>query len=102
MDAPQIRSVYERGKRHMAQGIIGGLAVIWGIPITASALGLRSDKLDWIVIPLMITWVLYFGLKSFLISCSKCSRSVFMRGYFWSVPWPAHTCGKCGNDLTAA
>jgi len=39
------------------------------------------------------------GLAALLaFRCPICGRSLFMRGEFLSVPWPAKTCSKCGGD----
>ncbi|WP_218668019.1 hypothetical protein, partial [Sphingopyxis sp. KK2] len=100
MKNAQSGSAYKRGKRHLAAAALCGLAVIWGVPLAAHAVGLRSNALFAVIVPLTIIWLLYFGLKSSLISCPQCGRSVFIRGFGWSVPWPAATCSKCGTDLT--
>ena len=95
-------SVNDQGKRHVCAAIVTAFAVMWGVPILAAAAGMTWPLMLWVIGPLQIAWLLYFGIKSFMIACPQCGRSVFMRGLFWSVPWPAKRCGKCGNDLTAA
>jgi hypothetical protein len=84
----------------MAASILSALAIMWGIPVIAAIAGVTGAATLWVVFPLMVAWLLYFGVKSFMIGCPRCERSVFLRGLFLSVPWPARRCGKCGSDLT--
>ncbi|WP_156500448.1 hypothetical protein [Croceicoccus bisphenolivorans] len=87
---------------HIAMGLGSGLFIVWGIPLLASAMGLADGgALDWIVLPLLLIWVIAFGVRSLLIACPRCGKSIFMRG-MWSVFWPAKTCSRCGLDLTTA
>ena len=100
MDDKRKSSPYKRGKRHMVAAIIIGVSIVWGLPILTMAFGIWSDNLmTWLAVPLF-AWLVYFGVGSLLIRCPRCGRSVFMRGYFVSVAWPAKTCGNCGQDLT--
>ncbi|WP_230279659.1 hypothetical protein [Croceicoccus sp. Ery15] len=94
------RSPYQRGKRLFGASMLFGITIIWGMPIAATILGIEFGDITWIVFPLLVIWVIYFGVSSLLLACPKCGRSLFMRGYLLSVPWPAKTCGKCGTDLT--
>ena len=94
------KSPYVRGKRLLAGSIICGIGVIWGIPISANLVDMNFGEVMWIVGSLMMAWLLYFGISALLLACPRCGRSIFTRGYFLSVPWPAKTCGKCGTDLT--
>lgn len=102
MTSRRVRNVHDEGKRHMFAAIVCGVAAIWGVPILADAAGFSWPSMVWLMVPLQIAWLLYFGVKGFIIACPRCGRSVFMRGTFWSVPWPARNCGKCGRDLTVA
>lgn len=95
-------TVYEVGKAHMVGGIVSGIFIVWGIPMLAVAAGLEgSGWLDWIVLPLLVVWVVIFGVRSLMIVCPNCGKSIFQRG-IWSVFWPAKTCTRCGMDLTTA
>ena len=98
---PISRSPYSRGKRFLFLTVLSLFLIMWGIPIFAGGLG------DWgastilgLTSLLGIIWLLSGGIGSFLIACPRCGKSLFMRG-MWSVPWPARTCSRCGNDLTA-
>lgn len=86
----------------MVAAIVIVISIIWGFSIVTTLLGIWSDKLMLWLVGALFTWVIYFGLGSMLVGCPRCGRSVFMRGYFVSVPRPARTCGKCGQDLTVA
>jgi hypothetical protein len=86
----------------MAAAVICLFAVMWGIPIAATAIGIAGERILWVVAPLQILWFVYFAAKSVMIRCPRCGRSVFMRGLFLSVPWPAKRCGKCERDLTVS
>ena len=94
------RSPYRRGKRLLLISILCAVAIVWGIPIAATILGIGFDYFKWIVGPLVVAWLLFFGISSMLLVCPCCGRSLFMRGSFLIVPWPAKTCGKCDTDLT--
>jgi hypothetical protein len=96
------RSAYEQGKRLMIASFLSLLLIVWGIPIATSAVGLWHPIVFSAILPLGIAWFLYFGIKSFKIACPICRRSVFIRGYGWSAPWPARRCSKCGRDSTIA
>lgn len=85
----------------MIAAILCALVVVWGMPIVASALGWWGQATFLAVSFLVVVWFLYFGVGSLLIACPQCGRSVFVRGFGLSAPWPARQCGKCGRDLTA-
>ncbi|WP_144096499.1 hypothetical protein [Croceicoccus sediminis] len=94
-------TAYDAGKALMIGGIVSGIFIVWGIPLLAVAAGLaQSGWLDWIVMPLLVVWVVLFGIRSLLIRCPNCGKSIFRRG-IWSVFWPEKTCSRCGTDLTA-
>ena len=89
----------------MLASVVSVIAIMWGIPIAASPLGLPGESVLWAVLPLAIVWFLYFGLKSFFIACPRCGRSVFETRWgplcvFY--PWPRRICSKCGGDLTVS
>lgn len=48
----------------------------------------------------MAFWLSHGLAMMFVFRCPNCGRSLFMRGYFINVPWPAKDCSKCGADLT--
>jgi len=89
------------GKRFTIAIAIGTPIIMWGIPLLFMALGLHNQNLIALVIPLGITWFIVGSIGSLLIACRKCGRSVFIRRFMISTPWPARTCSKCGSDLTA-
>jgi hypothetical protein len=89
----------------MLAALVCVVAVMWGVPIMASGVGLRGQSVLWAVLPLQIVWFLYFGIKSFFIACPRCGRSVFTTQWgplFVSRPWPGKSCSKCGSDLTVS
>ena len=92
------KSPYTRGKRFMVLGLLSMLLVVWGGPTLVDMLGPWGGA---IVGGLAVIWLLGGGIGSFLLGCPRCGKSLFMRG-MWSVPWPARTCSRCGNDLTVA
>lgn len=101
MSGPR-KTVYDIGRMHMAMGLASGLFIVVGIPLLAVPLGLaEGDRLDGVVLPLLVAWVVAFGFRSLRIVCPRCGKSIFTRG-IWSVFWPAKTCGRCGLDLTTA
>jgi len=75
--------------------------IVWGIPLALSAFGASSQTIFAVIVPLGFAWFLIAGIRSFLIACPSCGKSVFMRG-FVSLPWPAKRCSRCGTDLTTA
>ena len=75
-------------------------AIMWGVPIALTVFGWPSGKVIFFVVPLALAWFLVGAVGSFLIACSNCGRSVFIRRLGFSAPWPARTCSKCGRDLT--
>lgn len=99
MEDENSRSVYLIGRRHMIWTVVAMFAIMWGVPLTLSAFGASSQMMFAVVVPLALAWVLIGGIRSFLIACPTCGKSLFMRG-FVSVPWPAKRCGRCGSDLT--
>jgi ribosomal protein S27AE len=95
------KSPYARAKRFMLLVVLSMFLIIWGIPLIARTLGVwGGETILGLIGPLSIVWLLAGGIGSFLIACPRCGKSLFMRG-FWSVPWPARECSRCGNDLTA-
>ena len=84
----------------MIAGVVGLLAIWIGIPIITASVAIWQEWMSGAAASLGAVWFLYFGVMSFAISCPECGRSVFMRGLFVSVPWPAQKCSKCGRDLT--
>lgn len=99
MNDKRPESVYVTGQRHMLWTIIAMFAIIWGIPLTLSAFGASSQTVFAVIVPLGLAWVLIGGIRSFMIACPSCGKSLFMRGFI-SVPWPAKQCSRCGADLT--
>jgi hypothetical protein len=93
-------SPYKKGQRFMIAIVLAMPAIMWGVPLALMAFGLPSQSLMIAVRPLAITWLIVGSIGSFLISCRKCGRSVFLRRFMISTPWPARTCSKCGSDLT--
>jgi hypothetical protein len=78
-------------------------AVIWGISFILSPFDLSFDTVGKIMLPFMGV-MLVLGLRSLLIGCPACGRSLFLRDYGiglpFASPWPSKQCGKCGRDLT--
>ncbi|KQM60015.1 hypothetical protein ASE65_09895 [Sphingomonas sp. Leaf16] len=79
--------------------MVAMFTIVWGIPFVLMTVGLRADWTAVVLIPLGIAWVLIGGIRSLLIRCPRCGKSVFMRGLI-SVPWPAKRCSRCRTDLT--
>lgn len=79
--------------------IVAMFAIIWGIPLALSAYGASFETMFTVIGPLGLAWVLIGGIRSFMIACPICGKSLFMRGFI-SVPWPAKQCSRCGVDLT--
>ena len=75
-------------------------AIVWGVPLLLMPFDLPFETVMVVVIPLAIAWLIIGSVGSFLIACRKCGRSVFLRRFMISTPWPARTCSKCGSDLT--
>ena len=101
MSDGQSESVYATGRRHMLWTISAMVAIIWGIPLVLSAFGASFQMILAVIVPLGFAWVLIGGIRSLMIACPTCGKSLFMRGFI-SVPWPAKRCSRCGADLTAS
>jgi ribosomal protein S27AE len=99
MNDKRPESVYVTGQRHMLWTIVAMFAIIWGIPLALSAFGASSQTMFAVIVPLGFAWVLIGGVRSFMIACPSCGKSLFMRGFI-GVPWPAKRCSRCGVDLT--
>ncbi|WP_156106318.1 hypothetical protein [Sphingobium sp. ba1] len=99
MDNEKAGSVYRTARRHMFGTFVAMLAIIWGVPLLLSAFGLSSQLILAVVLPLSLAWLVIAGIRSFIIACPACGKSLFMRGIV-SVPWPAKRCSRCGSDLT--
>ena len=84
----------------MLAAMVSPVAIMWGIPLLATAVGLWGQVVFMAILLLGLAWFLYLSVKSLTIACPRCRRSVFIRGFGWSAPWPARRCGKCGRDLT--
>lgn len=100
MASGRSQSVYRRGKRLMIACMASAVAIMWGIPLLASAAGMTGETTITLTLPMAIAWCVYFGTTSLLTCCPQCGRSVFMGGFGFSVPWSARRCAKCGRDLT--
>ena len=100
MNLRKADSVYAVGRRHMLYTLVAIVTIIWGIPLTLSALGVSFNATGLVIMPLAAGLMLINGIRSMLIACPRCGKSLFMRG-FVSVPWPARRCSRCGIDLTA-
>jgi ribosomal protein S27AE len=92
-------SIHAKARRHMFGIVIAAPIIIWGIPLLLMELGLPFDEVALLTIPLVLAWMIIGGVRSLLLSCPDCGKSLFMRG-FVSVPWPAKRCSRCGADLT--
>ena len=99
MSKGQTDSVYAVARRHMLWTVAAMPAIIWGVPLLLSAFGVSSEAMFAVIVPLGLAWVLIGGLRSLMIACPRCGKSLFMRGFI-SVPWPAKRCSRCGADLT--
>ena len=75
--------------------------IIWVIPGTLGSLGWSWNEISLVLFPLMAAWLLIGGIRSLLLSCPKCGKSLYLRGMI-SVPWPEKICSKCGTNLTIA
>lgn len=91
--------MYVTGKRHILWTIVAMFAIIWGISLALTAFGASSQTMFAVIVPLGLAWVLIGGIRSFMIACPPCGKSLFLR-VFISVPWPAKRCSRCGVDLT--
>lgn len=47
--------------------------------------------------PVMLAWLLFFGLATLLLRCPTCRFPLFRRGPVWT-PWPSRLC-RCGQRL---
>lgn len=47
--------------------------------------------------PVMLAWLLVFGLATMLLRCPACGLPLFRRGPLWT-PWPSRVC-RCGHRL---
>ena len=54
-------------------------AMMWGIPIIATAIGFSSEAALIAVLPLAFAWFIVRSIGSFMIGCPDCGRSVFLR-----------------------
>ena len=100
MEAPQ-KSIYAKAQTHMLATIVAGFAIFWGVPLLSMPLDLPFETIGAITLPLGIVWLVIGSARSLLLACPRCGKSLFMRGFI-SVPWPAKTCSKCGQDLTTS
>lgn len=96
---PQI-SLYLRARRYMFCMIIAMPLIMWCAPVLLTSMGASSRSIPMFEMAFAALWLLVGGIGSLLLSCPKCGKLLFMRG-FMSVPWPAKTCRKCGLDLTS-
>jgi len=74
--------------------------IVWGVPITATALGLSPKAALVFTMPLVLIWLIVGSVGSFMIACPRCGRSVFLRRFMFGAPWPNRACSKCRTDLT--
>lgn len=95
-------SPYQRGQRFILAVILATPAIMWSVPFAVTAMGFSTEVAIIAVLPLAFVWFAVGSLGSFMIACPNCGRSVFLRRFMISAPWPARKCSKCGNDLTAA
>jgi hypothetical protein len=94
------RSPYAAGWRLMVRLIIALPLLVWGVPLVLVSAGVGGDNVVFIALPFALVWFLIGSIGSFLIACPKCGRSVFIRRFGFSAPWPARNCSKCRQDLT--
>lgn len=100
MEAPR-KSIYAKAQTHMIAMLVAAPVIVWGVPLLLMPIGLSFETVAAIIIPLMIAWLLVGGVRSLLLACPRCGKSLFMRG-FVSMPWPPKTCSRCGQDLTTS
>jgi hypothetical protein len=81
--------------------IVAMFTIIWGIPLALSAFGVSSQTIFAVIVPLGLAWMLIGGIRSFMIACPSCGKSLFMRGFI-SVPWPAKRCSRFGAAYVTA
>lgn len=99
MSSGQTESVYAVARRHILWTIAAMPVIVWGVPLLLSAFGVSSEVTFAVIVPLGLAWALIGGLRSLMIACPRCGKSLFMRGII-SVPWPARRCSRCRADLT--
>lgn len=80
--------------------VLAPFAIMWGVPLLLMPFDVPFETVMAVVFPLAIAWLIIGSVGGFLIACRKCGRSVFLRRFMLSTPWPARTCSKCGSDLT--
>lgn len=80
------------------------VAIMWGMPFGAAAVGATSQQIFPIIIVLAMMGFLLFNWMAFLIRCPQCGRSVFTAQWGPVIagrPWPSKKCSKCGERPTA-
>ncbi|MBF7014682.1 hypothetical protein QUC32_06720 [Novosphingobium resinovorum] len=79
--------------------IVALFVIMWVLPSALTNLGVPSDLVMWIEFAFGLLWFVVGGVRSFMIACPNCGRSLFIRHGFISVLWPPKRCSKCDLNL---
>ena len=92
-------SVYSKAVNHLVLTFAALVFALWFLPIMLAGFGVPSRLLEILTTGCLALTVLIGGLRTFLIACPKCGKSLFVGGIM-SVPWPQKRCSRCGSNLT--